>query len=401
MDEHEGFFRIATTQMPTWSWFMLEDDVGEPRTSSSAVYVLDQSLKIVGSVEGLGKGEQIYSVRFIGPRGYVVTFRQIDPLFVLDLKDPSSPTVLGELKVPGFSTYLHPYDDATIIGLGRGENGAMKLSLFDVSTPSVVKELDSYSFGSRGSDSPALSDHKAFLFSLGKRLLVLPVTERGQDYGSASFQGAVVFDVTRENGFRERGRVAHGEISSPSGVSGIVGSGSDAAPVKRVRYLNDALYTISNRFAQANDLGNLSFLRRLELAGGASSPVSPLSSYPGAERSRDAKRVADIKQIQTALELYIQDQDRGSYPVKGTRAAPVILGSPGNTRIVHNGTTYMGVVPANPTPGGAPYRYRSTDGRGGDCTVAPCAGYELTFSLESKTGSLEQGEHTATPNGIR
>ncbi|OGL75223.1 hypothetical protein A3E96_03135 [Candidatus Uhrbacteria bacterium RIFCSPHIGHO2_12_FULL_46_13] len=407
MDEHNGFFRIATTQTPSWSWFLDEVDsrnnessIAPPRrTSSSGVYVLDQSLQVVGKVEGLGKDERIYSVRFIGERGYVVTFRQIDPFFVLDLKDPRSPAILGELKLPGFSTYLHPYDESTVIGLGRGDNGALKLSLFDVATPTSIRELNSYAFSGDIRESPALSDHKAFLFSLSKRLLVIPVTERGQNYGygSVSFQGVVVFEVTRESGFRERGRVAHGIVESSSG-SGIVGSGSDTAAVRRTRYLNDALYTVSDRFAQANRLDNLSFVKRLELSGGDFT-VSPVSSYSGPERSRDAKRVSDIKQIQTAFELYFQDTN--GYPVKGTKTASIVLGSPGNTAIVHNSVIYMGRVPSNPSPGGAPYRYHSTDGKENDCTSAPCAGYEIIFTLEGQTGSLSAGERTATPNGIK
>ena len=407
MDEHNGFFRMATTQTPSWSWFLDERDIGDNessiapprRTSSSGVYVLDQSLQVVGKVEGLGKDERIYSVRFIGERGYVVTFRQIDPFFVLDLKDPRAPAVLGELKLPGFSTYLHPYDESTVIGLGRGDRGALKLSLFDVSTPESVRELNSYAFSDYTRESPALTDHKAFLFSLSRHLLVIPVTERAQNYGygSVTFQGVVVFEVTRESGFRERGRVAHGSVELSSG-SGIVGSGSDTAAVRRIRYLNDALYTVSDRFAQANRLDTLSLVKRLELSG-RDFTVLPMSYSPSAGRSRDAKRVSDIKQIQTAFELYWQDTN--GYPVKGTKTAPIALGSPGNTAIRHNQTTYMGMIPLNPSPGGAPYRYRSTDGRGNDCTSAPCAGYELTFTLEDKTGSLSAGEHTATSDGIK
>jgi uncharacterized secreted protein with C-terminal beta-propeller domain len=111
MDEHKGYFRIATTVGEVWR-------TGE-NTSKNNVYVLDSSLSITGKIEGIAPGEKIYSVRFMGDRAYMVTFKKVDPFFVLDLQDPRNPAILGKLKIPGYSDYLHPYDENHIIGFGK------------------------------------------------------------------------------------------------------------------------------------------------------------------------------------------------------------------------------------------------------------------------------------------
>lgn len=137
MDEHNGYLRIATT---SGSW-------GDSLTNQ--LYILDENLQTVGKIEGIAKGESIRSVRFVGDTGYVVTFEQTDPLFVIDLSDPTNPVIKGELKIPGFSSYLHPVGDGLVIGVGydgteNGTNGGMKISLFDVSDPENPVECDKY-----------------------------------------------------------------------------------------------------------------------------------------------------------------------------------------------------------------------------------------------------------------
>jgi len=138
MDEYSGYFRIATTTNNfNWRTF------AEEATSKNNVYVLDMNLDVVGELEDLAPGEQIYSARFMGDRLYLVTFRNIDPLFVIDLSNPTAPTVLGQLKVTGYSGYLHPYDENHIIGIGKETEyeakedfswyQGVKISLFDVS----------------------------------------------------------------------------------------------------------------------------------------------------------------------------------------------------------------------------------------------------------------------------
>ena len=178
MDENEGYFRIATTTGYSW---------GVAASSKNNVYVLDPEMKVVGRLEDLAPGEQIYSARFMGDRLYMVTFKKVDPLFVIDLSEPTAPRVLGKLKIPGYSNYLHPYDENHVIGLGKeavdAEGGdfawyqGVKLSLFDVTDVSNPIEVAKVEIGDRGTDSPALYDHKAFLFNREMNLLVIPVLE--------------------------------------------------------------------------------------------------------------------------------------------------------------------------------------------------------------------------------
>ena len=109
MDEHNGYFRVVTTEGNMWD---------DKKPSKNHLFILDENLKLTGSVEGLAKGERIYSARFMGDKAYMVTFRETDPLFVIDVANPAAPKVLGELKIPGFSNYLHPLDENHLIGFG-------------------------------------------------------------------------------------------------------------------------------------------------------------------------------------------------------------------------------------------------------------------------------------------
>lgn len=272
MDESKGFFRIATTRGHVSR---------EVATSTNNVYILAPDMKVAGSLEGLARGERIYSVRFMGDRGYMVTFKKVDPLFVLDLSNPSAPAVLGELKIPGYSDYLHPYDENHVIGVGKntveaapeeGGNFAwyqgMKIAIFDVTDVANPKEMHKVEIGDRGTDSYALNDHKAFLFDREKNLLVLPValaeltpeqkaspSYRPNDYGQFTFQGAYVYDVSLESGFRLKGRVTHsdnpGEIGNSYGYYG-----SDDS-VQRSLYIGSNLYTVSQAKIRVNRLDDL------------------------------------------------------------------------------------------------------------------------------------------------
>ena len=177
LDEHDGLLRIATTD-------------GFGAGASNAVTVLAAAagrLEAVGSVSGLARGERIYSVRFAGDRGYVSTFRQIDPLFVIDLSTPTAPRVTGELKVPGYSTHLMPLDDTHLLGVGRdvdavtGLDGGLQLSIVDVGEPAAPKLSATYTFvgGDWGSWSPASWDHHALGWFAEQGILALPVQEAG------------------------------------------------------------------------------------------------------------------------------------------------------------------------------------------------------------------------------
>lgn len=234
MDEYGGYFRVATTE---WG----------QNGSSNALYVMNMKMEIVGSLEGLAPGERIYSARFINERCYLVTFRQVDPFFVIDLSKPNSPEVLGYLKIPGYSSYLHPFDNDHIIGVGK-EGNNLKLSLFNVQNVSAPKEVAKYSLNYSYSDSEALYDPKAFLFDASKSLLAMPV---GWAEGSGMWrysQGALVFNVSLEGGFVLRGVVVH--------YSDQPQSYWDYA-IRRILYIEDALYTVSIDQVKISGLGTL------------------------------------------------------------------------------------------------------------------------------------------------
>jgi inhibitor of cysteine peptidase len=271
MDESDEYFRVATTTGRLW-WGWRR---GTTADQSSAVYVLDQNMKTVGKLEGLAPKEDIYSARFMGDRCYIVTFKKIDPLFVIDLTNPTSPTILGKLKIPGYSNYLHPYDENHVIGLGKNtveaEEGdfawyqGIKISLFDVTDVSNPKEEAMIEVGDRGTDSPALSDHRAFLFSRERSLLVIPILEAkinpdqysgsppANAYGDYVYQGAYVFDVSLR-GITLRGRITHLQDDA------LLKSGywfDSEYSVERSLYIGDNLYTISGRMVKINSLTDL------------------------------------------------------------------------------------------------------------------------------------------------
>src|SRR5437879_3033848 len=178
MDEYNGYFRIATNDYG-YARPLAVASGSQPTSYVQPVqhtnlYVLDSSLHIVGSLEGLSPGESFYAARFSGDRAYLVTFQRVDPLFVIGLQNPRSPRVLGQLVIPGVSDYLQPYDENHLIGFGKSsinmtwENAALfqglKLSLFDVTDPTTPKDTSDFLAGDRGSDSPALTDHTSILF---------------------------------------------------------------------------------------------------------------------------------------------------------------------------------------------------------------------------------------------
>lgn len=172
LDEHEGYLRIATTVGASGGFFFPLGDT----QSVSDVYVLDDDLKQVGSVKDLGKDERIYSVRFIGDQGYVVTFKQVDPFFVIDLANPKAPQVKGELKIPGYSSYLQPLREHLILGVGK-EGSNVKLSLFDVSSAQNPTEKSKYTLNEYWSE--ALDNHHAFLLDSDNQIFFIPGSQGG------------------------------------------------------------------------------------------------------------------------------------------------------------------------------------------------------------------------------
>lgn len=282
MDEYNGYFRVATT---VYNWNLRTFAAEE--TTRNNVYVLDMNLNIVGKLEDLAPGEQIYSARFMGNRCYVVTFRNIDPLFVIDLANPAAPTVLGELKVTGYSGYLHPYDENHIIGIGKETDydatedfawyQGIKISLFDVSDVSNPVEIDKFEIGDRGTDSPILYDHKSLLFDKEKNLLVIPVAVAEIDesdysdgvpdwaYGEYVWQGAYVFDISLD-GIDLRGRITHMDDNTIAGGRYSYYYEYANYIVQRAFYMDDVLYTVSSMKVKMNNLQTLAEINEVELS---------------------------------------------------------------------------------------------------------------------------------------
>lgn len=242
MSEWEGHLRVATTSGESWV---------EERPSESAVYVLaerDGELVETGSVGGLGKTERIYSVRFTGPIGYVVTFRQTDPLYTLDLRDPAAPAVLGELKITGYSAYLHPLGDGRLIGVGQaadpdGRVQGTQVSLFDVSDLADPTLVATHQVA--GGRSEAEFDPHAFLWWPDQQLLVLPLVNWSAERGAES--GALVLRLAGEE-FTELATISH-----PAGSAPYPGS----REIRRSLVVGDTLWTVSDLGLAANALSTL------------------------------------------------------------------------------------------------------------------------------------------------
>ncbi|NLW06706.1 MAG: hypothetical protein GX039_01805 [Clostridia bacterium] len=283
MDEYQGYFRIATTDGDMW-----RDD---EYTSKNNIYILGSSLNVVGRLEGIAPGERIYAARFMGKRGYLVTFKNVDPFFVLDLQDPGEPKVLGALKIPGYSDYLHPYDANHIIGFGKdtveisqvdrqGKSAGsmafyqgLKLALFDVTDVQNPVEKFKVVIGDRGTDSELLRNHKALLFAKDKNLLAFPLTlmeiKDGSainygsfpPYGEFTFQGAYVYNLDLVNGFTLKGRISH--LSEEDYLQAGQFHYNSDSNIERILYIGDVLYTVSKTMIKANSLSDLTPINTL------------------------------------------------------------------------------------------------------------------------------------------
>ncbi|AQU80404.1 hypothetical protein AJGP001_14440 [Planococcus faecalis] len=242
MDEYEGHFRAATTEGVAW-------DLTSP--SKNHLFILDEQMKQVGSVEDLAPGERIYSARFIKDKAYMVTFKETDPLFVIDVSTPASPKVLGELKIPGFSNYLHPLDEDHLIGFGydtklipvkNGEPrvvaGGMKISLFDVSDFANPLEKDTEIIGGPGTYSALQYDHKALFTHQEKNLFGFPISlydETTGEYVEFEGEGALIYTITPD-----------GISQTASLVEQTNNEYEDwHSAIQRILYIDEALYTIA------------------------------------------------------------------------------------------------------------------------------------------------------------
>ena len=214
-------------------------------------------MNIVGKIEGLAPGEQIYSARFIQEKCYLVTFRQIDPFYVIDVSNPNEPAILGYLKIPGFSGYLHPYNQDHIIGIGK-EDSNLKLSLYDVTDVTNPIEKTKYIVDADWSDSPVLWDAKAFLFDTLKHLLALPVSiNHYRTLIPGSFwQGAYIFSLSIDEGFVLDGTVTHfnPEDRYETGLE-----------IKRILYIEDVIYTVSDSKIKMSNIETIAEINQITI----------------------------------------------------------------------------------------------------------------------------------------
>ncbi|WP_339148603.1 MULTISPECIES: beta-propeller domain-containing protein [unclassified Sutcliffiella] len=253
MDEHKGYFRVAATKGQTWD---------EHSPSSNHLFILDGGMNVVSSVEDLARGERIYSVRFMQDKAYVVTFKEVDPLFVFDLSNPNEPKVLGELKIPGFSNYLHPYDENHLIGFGydtklekdqwgtRVVTNGVKISLFDVSDPTNPLEKHTEIIGGRSTHSPLNYDHKALLFNKEKDIFAFPITSYNENDKDGSyrlaFEGAMVYGIDPDKGFTLHKKITHQQENS------LYEDWENM--VQRILYIDEHLYTVTPKEVKATKI---------------------------------------------------------------------------------------------------------------------------------------------------
>ncbi len=262
MDEYKGDFRITTT-------------IGEPwgnNEQTNNLFILDKNLKVISAVKDLAKGEKIYSTRFNGDRVYMVTYKQVDPLFVIDASDRLNPKVLGQLKIPGFSTYMHMLDENHILGFGtdtyeengRIKTGGFKISLFDVTNPMKPKEKKTEVIGKRGTYSELKHNHKALMISLQKGIFAFPIQVSKETPYSNSFKGAYVYDVTT-NDFKFRGSIEN-DIKLEKGFNN--------QQTKRLIYVGDYIYNITDRYIISTDL------KTMERKGVLMLPKPTIPNFP-------------------------------------------------------------------------------------------------------------------------
>ena len=279
IDEYEGNLRVA-----------LYDSEG------SKIVVFNDKMEKIGETGKLAKGEEMYSSRFLGDRAYLVTYKTMDPLFVIDLSNPENPKVLGELKIPGYSTYLHPYDEDYLIGIGmqteekveRNSSGrvistrvnitGMKMALFDVRNVNHPIQISDTIIGDRKTTSAILTNHKALLFSKEKELLAIPVnnytedfeienssddyestvksyTNYGKDYVS---EGYFVYNINLKDGFTLKGTITHDKTKSKDTYN-------NTSRLLRGLYIDDNLYTVSEDYIKVNRLDDLQEISRVKI----------------------------------------------------------------------------------------------------------------------------------------
>lgn len=284
IDEHEGNLRVA-----------LYDNKG------SRVVIFDRDLKEIGKTSYLAKGETMYSSRFMENKAYLVTYKTVDPLYVIDLEDATHPKVLGELKIPGYSTYLHPYDENHLIGIGmetkeiinRDSWGrvisttarivGMKMALFDVSDVRNPIQISNTIIGDSRTTSAILTNPKALLFSKEKELIAIPVNNYAKDFNIENSgdnystminsytnnsrdyisEGYAVYKINLAEGFKLKGIITH---------NGVIEGNSyytyrATSKLLRGLYIDENLYTVSENQVKVHNLNTLKPISQIDLVG--------------------------------------------------------------------------------------------------------------------------------------
>ncbi len=272
LDEYGSYFRVATSRFAT---------IGGAATTSDDVYVLNMNMSQVAALRNIAPGENIYAVSFVGDMGYVVTYEQVDPLFVISFQNVTSPVILSALKVTGYSDYLYPLPGGYLIGVGKdavpSSNGnfsyylGLKLSLFRVFDNGTSIQVEKYLIGDRGTDSPVLTDHLAFTYDSSGNITVIPVLlarvsgdqSYGPDspppYGDPVWQGVYVFRVTAQ-GFTLLGTVSQYPAGQNYGDSP-----NSSLQIDRSVIIGDDLYTVSQGEVMISDLGSFATLGTIQL----------------------------------------------------------------------------------------------------------------------------------------
>jgi hypothetical protein len=255
MDEEGGSLRVATTRETRLGWQLM--------SSTNDVYVLQRSgdrLVRVGEITGLARNERLYAARFEGAHGYLVTFLNVDPLFTLDLSDPRHPRVAGELKVPGYSTYLHPIDSTHLLTIGREMSGdgrffgGLQLQIFDVSDFSNPTLQHRLVLGSQSSSSEAEYDHKAFNYFTSRGLLTIPFSDWSQSRQQGFTSGLAVLRATAAAGIVSLGSVDHADLFQGKTYE----TDGWTPEVRRSVMMEDYVWSLSVAGAKLNDTRNLS-----------------------------------------------------------------------------------------------------------------------------------------------
>ena len=285
----------------TINQFSIDEYEGNLRTAlyneeGSRIVIFDNNMKKIGETEKLAEGENMYSSRFMGNKAYLVTYKTVDPLFVIDLSNPKNPKTLGELKIPGYSTYLHPYDENHIIGIGmqteekirRDAKGkvlstsavitGMKMALFDVTDVENPIQISDTIIGDRRTTSAILTNHKALLFSKEKQLLAIPVNNYSENFeiennsNTYSFiissytnynkeyisEGYFVYNINLTDGFKLKGTITHEKTKSKYSYYNV-------SRLLRGLYIDDNLYTVSEDYIKVNQLEDLKEINSLKV----------------------------------------------------------------------------------------------------------------------------------------